>query len=265
LLNVFPLPAQEPVNPLWNPAEPLIESPDSLELRWNPDLPSLSQNQRPDPPHDQSLLISPRENSLPPFAENGEDTFPGDGKKAADIYLRGHLAMKEGFEKERKGDFGGAYGKLREARELFDAVGEADPAWQQEMVEYRRRKTREELERVRHLEIQRRTAGPETAANPEIQRRPDAGREEGAEIHELQQRLRRAEQALGAARQREARLRAVLRDLLEPPPGRPMAPMAPPSPGPRPELPPAPRDHALPSVPPAPPFPLPPPAPAPEH
>lgn len=202
---------------------------------------------------------------MPPFAENGEDTFPGDGKKAADIYLRGHLAMKDGFEKERKGGVVGAYEKLKEARDIFDAAGEADPAWQPEIVEYRRRKTREEMERVRHLEIQRRTAGPENSANPEIKRRPDVRREEGAEIHELQQRLHRAEQALEAARQREARLRAVLRDLLEPPgrPVAPMAPMAPPSPGPRPEPPPVPRDHAQPPVPPAPPGP--PPVPAPEH
>ena len=75
------------------------------------------------------------------------------------LYLQGHLIIKEGAEKEAKGDFAGAYYKFKDARDLFDAAGEADRTWQPEIVEYRRRKIREEMERVRQLEIQRRAAG----------------------------------------------------------------------------------------------------------
>ena len=75
------------------------------------------------------------------------------------LYLQGHLLIKEGAEKEAKGDFAGAYYKFKDARDLFDAAGEADRTWQPEIVEYRRRKIREEMERVRQLEIQRRAAG----------------------------------------------------------------------------------------------------------
>ena len=75
------------------------------------------------------------------------------------LYLQGHLIIKEGAGKEAKGDFAGAYYKFKDARDLFDAAGEADRTWQPEIVEYRRRKIREEMERVRQLEIQRRAAG----------------------------------------------------------------------------------------------------------
>ncbi|MDB6071608.1 MAG: lipoprotein NlpI [Verrucomicrobiales bacterium] len=73
--------------------------------------------------------------------------------------------MKEGTEKEAKGDFAGAYFKLKDARDLFDAAGEADRTWQPEIVEYRRRKIREEMERVRKLEVQRRAAGGPVSAS----------------------------------------------------------------------------------------------------
>ncbi len=75
------------------------------------------------------------------------------------LYLQGHLVMKDGVEKEGKGDFAGAYFKFRDARDLFDAASEADRSWQPEVVEYRRRKIREDMERVRQLEIKRRAAG----------------------------------------------------------------------------------------------------------
>ena len=75
------------------------------------------------------------------------------------LYLQGHLVMKDGTAKEAKGDFAGAYFKFRDARDLFDATSEADRTWQPEIVEFRRRKIREEMERVRKLEIKRRAEG----------------------------------------------------------------------------------------------------------
>lgn len=74
-------------------------------------------------------------------------------------YLQGHLLMKDGTKKEEQGDFAGAYFKFKDARDLFDAAGEADRTWQPEIVEYRRRKIREDMERVRQAEIKRRAAG----------------------------------------------------------------------------------------------------------
>lgn len=75
------------------------------------------------------------------------------------IYLQGHIIMLDGSAKEKKGDFAGAYYKFKDARDLFDAAAEADRTWQPEIVEYRRRNIRQEMERVRQLEIQRRAAG----------------------------------------------------------------------------------------------------------
>jgi len=75
------------------------------------------------------------------------------------LYLQGHLVLKDGVEKEGKGDFTGAYFKFRDARDLFDSAYEADRSWNSEIVEYRRRKIREDMERVRLAEIQRRAAG----------------------------------------------------------------------------------------------------------
>ena len=81
------------------------------------------------------------------------------------LYLQGHLVLKDGLEKEGKGDFAGAYFKLRDARDLFDAAYEADRTWNVEIVEYRRRKIREDMERVRLAEIARRAAGGKPSAS----------------------------------------------------------------------------------------------------
>ena len=80
-------------------------------------------------------------------------------KSPSGLYLQGHLVLKDGTEKEGKGDFAGAYFKFRDARDLFDSAYEADRTWNAEIVEYRRRKIREDMERVRLAEIQRRAAG----------------------------------------------------------------------------------------------------------
>jgi tetratricopeptide (TPR) repeat protein len=93
-----------------------------------------------------------------PAAANPRAALP-DANAPSQLYLQGHLVMKDGTEKEGKGDFAGAYFKFKDARDLFDAAGEADRTWQPEIVEYRRRKIREDMERVRQLEIKRRAEG----------------------------------------------------------------------------------------------------------
>jgi hypothetical protein len=88
-----------------------------------------------------------------------------EAKEASQLYLQGHLTMKDGSELENKKDFAGAYFKLREARDLFDEVFKTDPAWQPEIVEYRRTKIREDMERIRQMEIRRR--GPDSPLSKE--------------------------------------------------------------------------------------------------
>lgn len=83
------------------------------------------------------------------------------------LYLQGYLALRDGKEKEKAGDLAGAYSKYEGARDLFDATGRLDPAWQKELVDFRRRKTGEDMERVRLLELQRRPEGREVPKAPQ--------------------------------------------------------------------------------------------------
>ena len=104
-----------------------------------------------------SAALLPAQSSRP--AAPAAAPAMADPNSPSQLYLQGHLVIKDGTEKETKGDFAGAYYKFKDARDLFDAAGESDRTWQPEIVEYRRRKIREEMERVRQLEIQRRAAG----------------------------------------------------------------------------------------------------------
>lgn len=106
----------------------------------------------------------------PPQGKDDEGTGPVPklqpsraSKTPGEIYLQGHHALKDGTDLENRSDFDGAYFKFKEARDLFDAAHQTDRGWQPDIVEYRRRKIREEMERVRQLEIQHR-AGPGTAS-----------------------------------------------------------------------------------------------------
>lgn len=105
------------------------------------------------------LLGSPGLGLAQKAPEKGAAAGVAAPNSPSQLYLQGHLVMKDGGEKEGKGDFAGAYFKFRDARDLFDAASEADRSWQPEVVEYRRRKIREDMERVRQLEIKRRAAG----------------------------------------------------------------------------------------------------------
>ena len=67
--------------------------------------------------------------------------------------------MVEGEKLKKNQDYVGANYKFRDARDTFDAVHAGDSAWNPEIIDYRRRKIRENMEEVRQLEIQRRAAG----------------------------------------------------------------------------------------------------------
>lgn len=78
----------------------------------------------------------------------------------SDTYLQGYLTMVEGDKLRKNQEFVAAYYKYRDARDTFDAVHAGDPAWNAEIIDYRRRKIRESMEEVRHeQEIERRAAG----------------------------------------------------------------------------------------------------------
>jgi len=77
----------------------------------------------------------------------------------SDTYLQGYMTMLEADKLRAAKDFTGAYFKYRDARDTFDSVHAADPAWNTEMVDYRRRKIRESMEQSRQDEIARRAAG----------------------------------------------------------------------------------------------------------
>jgi len=116
--------------------------------------PGLLTAQQPSP----AAPAVPATPSVPGKSGSSGAKLP-DANSPSQLYLQGHLIMKDGTEKEAKGDFAGAYYKFKDARDLFDSAAEADRTWQPEIVEYRRKKIREDMERVRQLEIKRRAAG----------------------------------------------------------------------------------------------------------
>ena len=83
----------------------------------------------------------------------------------SDLYLQGYLTMTAGDKLRDEGRFAAAFFKYREARDTFDAVHATDASWNPEVVEYRRRKIREDMESVRQREIQRRAAGGAPSAD----------------------------------------------------------------------------------------------------
>lgn len=101
----------------------------------------------------------------------------------SDTYLQGYLIMLEGDKLQKKGDYAGAYFKFRDARDIFDSVHTADPSWQPDIIDYRRRKIREGMEEVRQLEVQRRAAGgPPSASGVLGDPKKDGPAKAGAEI-----------------------------------------------------------------------------------
>ncbi len=71
------------------------------------------------------------------------------GVDPADVWLQAYMLMQEAKEKERSSDVSGAFQKLRQAADMFDTVARTHPKWRHEMVNYRRRMIRNDLERLR--------------------------------------------------------------------------------------------------------------------
>ncbi|MDB6071609.1 MAG: hypothetical protein JWL81_2780 [Verrucomicrobiales bacterium] len=179
------------------------------------------------------------------------EVSPDHEKAASQHYLEGHLAMKEGRTSEKAGDLDSAFKAYSQARDFFDAAQRRDPEWQKEIVDFRRASIRKDLQRVAeksgHASLEEEPI-PEKPADPAAQddrprrkhfrppfKSPPPPRPEprqqldpfastlppAAEAQEaLLQRLTHLENALRESRQREASLRAVLRDLLNDPTNR---------------------------------------------
>ncbi|HWB02122.1 MAG TPA: tetratricopeptide repeat protein [Verrucomicrobiales bacterium] len=110
-----------------------------------------------------AVAWSPFAAGAPPAAASAPATTVQPS--TSDTYLQGYLTMVEGDKQRKNGDFAGAYFKYRDARDTFDAVHAAEPAWNAEIIDYRRRKIREAMEEVRKLEMERRAAGGEISSS----------------------------------------------------------------------------------------------------
>ncbi len=178
----------------------------------------------------------------------------GADRKASKLYLQGHLAMNEGLKLEGSGEYFPALEKLRTARELFDAAQKAAPAWQPEIVEYRRKRIREAIEKLErqspgvHAAEPGKAGAPSAPGNPDNQPAPPGAGVLGdpptvapdrnpphpapsdhgnREVQELRRRLQQVEHALHESRRREEALRTVVRDLINQMDAREPAPSGP--------------------------------------
>ncbi len=107
------------------------------------------------------LLASPMEALRAQAPSAAPSREPKKTVTIGDTYLQGSLIMIDGDKARKRGDFAAAYFKYRDARDIFDSVHASEPSWNPEVVEYRRKKIRTEMEDVRQQEIARRKAGGE--------------------------------------------------------------------------------------------------------
>lgn len=107
------------------------------------------------------LLSAPLIAAAQAPSASGSSGATAEGLKtgASDVFFQGHLLMLDAIKLEQKGDFAGSYWKFKDARAMFDSVHHSDPGWNPEIVEYRRKKTAEDMVRVQKAEIARRKAG----------------------------------------------------------------------------------------------------------
>jgi tetratricopeptide (TPR) repeat protein len=69
--------------------------------------------------------------------------------EASDVYLQAYLFMQEAEKLEARQDYNAAYFKYHDASGLFDSVARSFPAWNPQMVDFRRRKIREKMAAMR--------------------------------------------------------------------------------------------------------------------
>jgi Ca-activated chloride channel family protein len=72
-----------------------------------------------------------------------------NSEAAGDTFIDAYKALQEGEKKEESGDFNAALTKYEFATALLDQLRERSPAWQPEILKYRKERTREAVARVR--------------------------------------------------------------------------------------------------------------------
>lgn len=82
---------------------------------------------------------------------------------ASDLFLRAYQDFQNGEKLERDGDVRGAYSRYQSAARQLEEIVKAQPDWQPPVVEYRLKKTRENLERL----------GPQVASLPAVEEGPE--------------------------------------------------------------------------------------------
>jgi tetratricopeptide (TPR) repeat protein len=73
----------------------------------------------------------------------------------SNIYLQAYLVMEDGSAAEKKQDYRTAFAKYKQAGQMFDVVARSHPEWNSQIVRFRRKKVRADLNRLRDLEISR--------------------------------------------------------------------------------------------------------------
>ncbi|HUF63406.1 MAG TPA: tetratricopeptide repeat protein [Verrucomicrobiales bacterium] len=156
-----------------------------------------------------------------------------------DIFFQGYLLARDADELDQRSDFAGAYRKLLQASEVFDSLAHNHPEWSPNMVNNRRRLTREAIQRLRQvlpaeslepsppdlgISGARRPGAPSGIASPPrdpVQRRfedlerqvQEISQDRDSLLNQLQQKedtLRSAREALNRARTYEETLRHQL-------------------------------------------------------
>ena len=75
-------------------------------------------------------------------------SLPVLAQDASDLFLRAYQEFQAGEKSERDANVRDAYTRYQSAAKLLEQIVRDDPAWQPPVVEYRLRKTRENIERL---------------------------------------------------------------------------------------------------------------------
>ncbi|CAN5142702.1 hypothetical protein BH23VER1_BH23VER1_36950 [soil metagenome] len=94
-----------------------------------------------------SLLCPPA--ALVPEAAGQANAIGAGSVEPADVYLQAYLYMQEAEKLLAAGQHTAAYYKYKDSSDLFDSVARSFPSWNPPMVDYRRRKIREEIASLR--------------------------------------------------------------------------------------------------------------------
>ena len=65
-----------------------------------------------------------------------------------DLFVNAYMSVQQGEKLEQQGSFKAAIGKLQTAARALDQIAEKHPKWQPPIVEYRKQRTAEAIQRV---------------------------------------------------------------------------------------------------------------------